>query len=157
VKASPKITVLNLQRKIRLDRDALQRFATEALRLCLQIRRREPTDLQNLLEISVLLVSNRRMSALHRQFLGRAETTDVLTFHHGEIFIAVEMAREQARRFVSSFDREVRLYLVHGLLHLHGFEDRTPAQATKMRQMQSKILRQAARRRSAFLPDARLK
>jgi probable rRNA maturation factor len=55
------------------------------------------------------------------------------------------MAREQAQHFGNEFDRELRLYLVHGLLHLHGFDDRTSTQAKEMRQMQTKILRLASR------------
>jgi probable rRNA maturation factor len=145
VKRRPRITIRSLQRKLPLDGSALERFATEALRLCLQIRRRKQTELQKATEISVLLVGNRRMSALHRQFLGQSGATDVLTFQHGEIFINVEIAREQAQRFGSSLEREMRLYLVHGLLHLHGFDDRTPTEAKKMRQVQSKVLRQASR------------
>ncbi len=145
MKTRPKIGVRSLQRKILLDGYALQRFATEALRLCLQIRRGKRTELQRLSEISVLLVGNRRMTALDRQFLGQTGPTDVLTFQHGEIFINVEMAREQAQRFSHSLEREVRLYLVHGLLHLHEFDDQTPSQAKKMRQVQSKILSQASR------------
>jgi probable rRNA maturation factor len=137
--------VRSLQRKIRLDVYALQRFAIDALRLCLQLRQRQQTALQKLSEVSVLLVGNRRMSTLHRQFLRRSGPTDVLTFHHGEIFINVELARVQAQRFGNSVGREVRLYLVHGLLHLHGFDDRTPRQATKMRRVQSKILGQGSR------------
>lgn len=150
----------SLQRKIWLDGSALQQFAMEALRLCLQISRRKRTELQKLSEISVLLVGNRRMSDLHRQFLGRSGPTDALTFQHGEIFINVEIAGEQAQRFANPLDHEVRLYLVHALLHLHGFDDRTPAQAKKMRQMQGKILRQASRgdlAREYFQPDAGLK
>jgi probable rRNA maturation factor len=145
VRITPKIAVRSLQRKIWLDGDALQQFATRAVRLCLQIPRRKRTELEKLSEISVLLVGNRRMSALHRHFLGKPGPTDVLTFHHGEIFINVEMGREQAQRCENRFGRELRLYLVHGLLHLHGFDDRTPAQAKKMGRMQSKILRQASR------------
>jgi probable rRNA maturation factor len=145
VKTGPRVTLRNLQRKIPFDGCALQRFATEALRLCLQIRRQKRTEVQKLSEISVLLVGNRRMSALHRQFLGQSAATDVLTFHHGEIFINVEVAREQGRRFGGSMEREVRLYLVHGLLHLHGFDDQTPTEAKKMERVQSRILREASR------------
>ena len=81
------------------------------------------------------------MSRLHRQFLGETGPTDVLTFQHGEMFISVEMAKRQARVFGNSLVRELQLYIVHGLLHLHGFDDRTPAEAHRMRRMQEKILR----------------
>jgi probable rRNA maturation factor len=70
--------------------------------------------------------------------------TDVITFQHGEIFVSVEMARRNARRFGNSFERELRLYIVHGLLHLHGFDDRTAAGAREMEILQQEILQQAA-------------
>ena len=66
--------------------------------------------------------------------------TDVITFQHGEIFISAEMARRNARRFGNSLVRELRLYIVHGLLHLQGFDDREPRKARKMEALQRKIL-----------------
>ena len=92
-------------------------------------------------EVFIWLISDRRMALLHRQFLGKTGPTDVLTFQHGEIFISVETARRHARAFGNSLMRELKLYVVHGLLHLHGFEDRTPAEARKMKTAQEKILR----------------
>jgi probable rRNA maturation factor len=140
VRAAQKITVRNLQRKIVVDVVDLQRFAVEALQLCLKIRRKQVTNLAKLPEIFILLVGNRRMSSLHRQFLGESGPTDVLSFQHGEIFVSADLARDQARQFGNSFEREIRLYIVHGLLHLHGFDDRNEIGARKMRAMQAKIL-----------------
>ena len=91
--------------------------------------------------IFVWFISDRRMSQLHRQFLGETGSTDVLTFQHGEIFISVEAAKRHARVFGNSLMRELQLYIVHGLLHLHGFDDRTQAEVRKMRRTQEKILR----------------
>jgi probable rRNA maturation factor len=66
--------------------------------------------------------------------------TDVITFQHGEIFIGAETARRNARRFGNALAHELRLYLVHGLLHLHGFDDRDEERARKMEIVQRKIL-----------------
>jgi probable rRNA maturation factor len=65
----------------------------------------------------------------------------VLTFQHGEIFISVETAKRHARAFGNSLASELRLYIVHGLLHLHGFDDQTRTGARNMHKMQEKILR----------------
>ena len=92
------------------------------------------------MEIFVWLVSDRRMARLHRQFLGQTGPTDVLTFQHGEIFISVETAKRHARVFGNSLMRELQLYIVHGLLHLHGFDDRTQSGARGKKRMQEKIL-----------------
>jgi probable rRNA maturation factor len=143
-KSPPRITVRNLQRKISLNAAGLEKFTAKAVRCCLQLRKRKPTDLTKLRELFVVLVSDRRMALLHRRFLHKPGPTDVLTFEHGEIFVSVETARQNARTFRNSLARELRLYIVHGLLHLHGFEDGTEAAARKMKTMQERILRQIA-------------
>ena len=142
-----RVTVRNRQRKLRINVVALEAFAAKAVRHCLQSRKRKQTDLSKLPKIFVWLISDRRMSRLHRQFLGETGSTDVLTFQHGEIFISAETAKRHARLFGNSIMRELQLYIVHGLLHLHGFDDRTPAQARKMRRTQEKILRGCSRDR----------
>ena len=139
----PEISVRNLQRTISINAAGLERFAAKAVRHCLQSRKRKQTDLRKLPKIFVCLISDRRMSRLHREFLSQTGPTDVITFHHGEIFISVEMARRHARMFGHSVVRELQLYIVHGLLHLHGFDDRTPDEAHKMEKIQEKILNRA--------------
>jgi len=139
----PEITVRNLQRKISVKVAELEKFAGNAMQYSLQLHPRERTDLRKLSEIFIWLISDRRMALLHRKFLGQSGPTDVLTFQHGEIFISVDTARRQARAFGNSLLRELKLYIVHGLLHLHGFDDRTPAEVRKMKKAQEKILRSA--------------
>jgi probable rRNA maturation factor len=139
-KCPPQIRVRNLQRKIPVNVAALQNLAAKAVGRCLQLHTRRRTELSKLREIFVWLISDRRMSRLHRQFLGEEGPTDVLTFQHGEIFISVEFAKRNAGIFATSLIRELQLYVVHGLLHLHEFDDRTPAEARKMRRAQEKIL-----------------
>jgi probable rRNA maturation factor len=136
-----RVSVRNLQRKIRVNAADLQMFAGKALDCCLRFHGEKGTDLRKLPEVFVWLISDRRMASLHRKFLHQTGPTDVLTFQHGEIFISVETAKRHARAFRSSLTRELRLYVVHGLLHLHGFEDRTQAGARKMEQTQESILR----------------
>jgi probable rRNA maturation factor len=135
-----RISVRNLQRTVPVNMVDLEKFAARALALCLRIRRPKPTDLTGLHEIFVLLVSDRRMASLHRQFFHEPGPTDVLTFQHGEIFISAETAQRQARRFGSSLGQELRLYVVHGLLHLHGFDHRKETEAGEMEKLQQRIL-----------------
>jgi probable rRNA maturation factor len=140
----PTITVHNRQRTVRVPLAALQKFAGRALRECLKIPRKKRSGLANLAELSVLLVSNRRMAELHRRFLHLSGPTDVITFQHGEIFVGVETARSQARRFGSSLEGELRLYIAHGLLHLHGLDDKTPVDAAEMERAQERLVAAAA-------------
>ena len=137
----------NLQRKIPVNVVELENFAAKAMRRCLQLHKPRPTDLGKLDEGFVWLISDRRMALLHRQFLGKTGPTDVLTFQHGEIFISVETAKRNARAFGTSLPRELRLYIVHGLLHLHGFDDQTQTGARKIEKVQEKILRNCSTRR----------
>jgi probable rRNA maturation factor len=140
--ASPRISVRNLQRTLPVNAAELQQFAVRVLHRCLQSRKRKRTDLRRLRNVFVWIISDRRMSRLHREFLGKTGPTDVLTFQHGEIFISAEMAKRHARAFGNSLLRELQLYIVHGLLHLHGFNDRTQPGARTMDKMQAKIMSQ---------------
>ena len=137
----PKISVRNLQRKISVNVAELERFSKYAVQHSLQLPKRRRTDLRKLSEIFIGLISDRRMALLHRKFLGQSGPTDVLTFQHGEIFISVDTARHHAHAFQSSLLRELKLYIAHGLLHLHGFDDKTPSESHKMKAAQEKILR----------------
>lgn len=139
----PCVTVRNLQRKISVSIAELEEFAGKAVQHSLRLHRRQPTDLRKLNEVFIWLISDRRMARLHQKFLGQSGPTDVLTFQHGEIFISVDTAMRQARAFENPLLRELKLYIVHGLLHLHGLDDQTQAEARKMKKAQEKILRSA--------------
>src|SRR5256885_6265504 len=142
--ATPQIFVRNLQRNIRVDVVDLEKFAAKAVKLCLDLPGNKKTELEELPKISVLIVSDRKIASLHKQFMNESGPTDVITFQHGEIFISAEMARRNARRFKNALTTELRLYVVHGLLHLHGFDDSDKAGARKMEIVQRRILADAA-------------
>src|SRR5262249_26439285 len=123
-----------------VDVGELETFAAGAVQRCLRLRKGKRTNLRKLHEIFIWLISDRRISRLHREFLGENGPTDVITFQHGEIFISVETARRYARKFGDSLMGEIKLDIVHGLLHLHGFDDRTAADARRMKTAQEEIL-----------------
>jgi probable rRNA maturation factor len=134
------IIVHNRQRAMRVPLTALQKFAVRALAECLRIPGKKRSGLAGATELSVILVSNRRMAELHRRFLHLPGPTDVITFQHGEILVSTETARSHARRFGSSVEGELRLYIAHGLLHLHGFDDKNAADAAEMERAQKKLV-----------------
>ena len=136
----PSLTLHNRQRAVRLELPALQTFARRALEACLTLPGRNTGELASLDEVSIVLVSDRRMAELHRRFLNVSGPTDVLTFQHGEIFVSVETAQIHARRFGNSLEHEIRLYIAHGLLHLHGFDDKDAAGAAEMERLQEKLV-----------------
>ncbi len=122
---------------------------TETLRL-----RGRKSRLRDLEELTIALVSDRRMADLHVRFLGVAGPTDVITFQHGEIAISVDTASRQAKAFRTSVEHEIRLYIVHGMLHLHGFDDTTTEAARRMMRTQERLLRSIAQKPSPSSPRA---
>ncbi|MDQ3546972.1 MAG: rRNA maturation RNase YbeY [Verrucomicrobiota bacterium] len=133
----PQISVFNRQRIVKLDRPELEEFARRALAVC---ARERGSGLTKLAQVDVVFISDRRMSELHRRFMQIAGPTDVITFQHGEIFISVETAQRQAKAQRASPLYELRLYLVHGLLHLQGFDDRTEKDRAGMAALQERIV-----------------
>ena len=129
----------NAQRHLRVKLSELRPFSDRALQLVLQTPVRSKTQLQGLAAVTVVMITDSRMAALHRKFLNTESATDVITFQHGEIFVSVETAQRHAARFGTSTEAEIKLYIVHGLLHLHGFDDRTPAKLRLMEAAQKRI------------------
>ena len=136
----PQILVQNRQRLVRIPLPELQQFAVRALLLTLAEPARKEARLTNLREVFVLVISDRRMAKLHRDFFHVSGPTDVITFQHGELFISAETPRRQAREFRTTLRQELQLYLVHGLLHLQGFDDTIAKAARRMEATQTRIL-----------------
>ena len=102
-------------------------------------------------ELSLSLVRDARIRVLKREYFGIDAATDVLSFPAGEfpgpgrkplgdIVISLDTARRAAKEFDTSFERELALYLAHGLLHLLGHDHQTPADARKMERLERKLL-----------------
>lgn len=134
------IAVYNRQRGVRLDVGALQSFAESALTACRATSRRGSDLLATLRQIEVVLVSDKRIAQIHRRYLNDGTPTDVITFQHGEVVISVDTAKRHARKFRTSLEHELRLYLVHGLLHLHGYDDKARSGAAEMERLQERIV-----------------
>ena len=141
----PAIQVRNAQRSIKIRLLQLQLFAEIACALAWNHKRLR-SGLASIPMIVIAIVNDRRMARLHQRFSGVAGPTDVLTFHHGEIVISAETARRQARVFASTMENELRLYILHGLLHLCGFDDTSMRARVAMHQVQDQLLSDALRR-----------
>jgi probable rRNA maturation factor len=130
------VTISNRQRLLRVNTRLLRRVALDALR-----ELEATAD-----ELSLVLVDDTEMATLNEQFHAEPGPTDVLTFGYdegdvtGEIIISVEHAVLHARRFHTSTSHELALYLVHGILHLHGHDDQAPAPRTKMRRAERRLI-----------------
>ncbi len=130
------LALSNRQRKNRIDVAEFRLFAEEAITKVADLVK--PATLPE--EISVVFVTDQRIAKIHRDFMSVEGPTDVITFQHGEIVISAETAEKQAANFGTSFARELRLYFVHGLLHLAGWDDLTSDGFKKMADAQERVV-----------------
>jgi probable rRNA maturation factor len=134
------VKVLNRQRKFRLPAGELLAFAEQVAPLVSNIARSKIPD-----EILVVLVSDRKIAAIHQQFMGIADATDVITFQHGEIVVSVETAARQAGEYETDLFHELRLYVTHGFLHLAGYDDHSEEGFREMAKVQNELVQRAGR------------
>lgn len=101
-------------------------------------------------EIEVHYLSAKEMAAMNKKFLNHEGPTDVITFDYGEktlrgeIFICPEEAVRQAKQFGNTPQMELVRYLIHGLLHLAGHDDRQAGPRRSMKAAEEKWVRWAA-------------
>ncbi len=117
-----------------------RKVAKRALPHCLAAAKSSGAALLSLKEIEVSFVSDKAIARVHGEFLDDPTPTDVITFPHGEIIISLDTAQRQAVEHGESYEREVALYIIHGLLHLAGWDDHEESQRHEMHLRQLKIL-----------------
>jgi probable rRNA maturation factor len=128
------ITLKNLQKTIPIPRKPILKAAQAALRkLSLEAGC-----------LSIVFVSPQRMRAMNRKYLKHDYVTDVLAFSlgglFGEIIICPHQARRNAGEYRTSTQKELVLYVIHGILHLAGFNDHGARDKTQMRRMERELL-----------------
>jgi len=119
--------VVNLQRKVKVQSDDFRSFVKSC----------------NLIDeaagktFSLAFISDRRMKELNKFFRGKDTTTDVLSFPHepdefdvdktnlGDIVISAEQAQRQAKENGLTLDNEIKQLILHGILHLCGYDHET--------------------------------
>ena len=135
-----KISVYNRQRALRVRLPWLRRFAEVALRECAPHSADDRFALPALPEVEICIVSDRVIAEVHERFMNIPGPTDVITFEHGEIVMSAQTAEQYAATFGLPLDHELALYIIHGLLHLNGYEDATSRDAARMRRLQGRLL-----------------
>ena len=102
-------------------------------------------------KISLAFVDDATIAGLNKRFLDHDGPTDVITFPlsgrgarklEGEVVIGVEMARRAAEERGHDIQAELCLYVIHGVLHLCGYDDRSKRDAAEMRRKEREYLRQ---------------
>lgn len=138
--------VANRQRAVRLRPAVLRRAALAAMRA-------EGCDPRS--EVSIAVVSDREIRALNRRYLKKDRATDVLAFPQGprempgpagargllgDVVISADRAAAQAPRYGQTVEGELNLLVIHGVLHLLGYDDTTRRTAARMDRRQREIL-----------------
>lgn len=137
-----KVDVKNRHRFYRLNTSLIRRLVSlikKALKKPLKM------------ELEVIFLDEDAMTALNKTFKNKDRPTDVLSFElgrrefglkrsMGEIFISLDAVCENAKIFKTDFGRELALYLIHGILHLSGYEDSKSKARLKMAKKEDEIL-----------------
>jgi rRNA maturation RNase YbeY len=142
-----RLRFFNRQRVVAMDRVLLRRLSRVLLE---DLLGRQDYDL------GAHFIGADEMARLNQNFLGHEGSTDVITFNYqedpgsakicGEIFISIDDALVNARRFRVRQPLEVTRYLVHGVLHLEGFDDTRPAARRAMKRLENKLLKELSAR-----------
>lgn len=101
-------------------------------------------------DISILLCDDQFLRPLNAQYFGRDVVTDVISFPmleysemnvvSGELLISVERALAHSKEYKTEFPKELALYLIHGFLHLMGYEDSPDSERKIMKQEEHRVL-----------------
>ena len=132
------VEIANLQKHYRIKSSNIKRAVKEVLR-------KEGRDAR----LSIVLVDNSRIKELNKQYFNSDEVTDVISFPlsnnknslSGEVIVSVETAVDTAGKRNISVEGEIVLYILHGILHLLGYDDGNEGDARVMHEEESKKLK----------------
>jgi probable rRNA maturation factor len=146
-----RLAIANRHPRLRVDRRALRQVIDVLDTHAARFRGGCPPG-----ELSVALLTDPDLARLHADFLGDPKTTDVITFAGqpalglaGEICVSADTAAAYVRKHRRRFAEELTLYVVHGWLHLAGYDDLVP--------VKKRAMRRAERRALALLRDRRVR
>ena len=133
------LEIENIHPRLRLDDDALRRLVGCVL----------AAEDRTVAYLGIILATHETVLNLNRTYLAHDYITDVLSFPlgdtddavDGEIYVDLDTAAEQHETYAVSFEEEARRYVVHGLLHLLGYDDATDAERAAMRRLEDRYLK----------------
>jgi len=99
-------------------------------------------------ELNYIFTSDEELLTINKEFLNHDYYTDIITFPYeegeelaGDIFISVDRVRDNATQLNEVFEQELRRVMIHGVLHLLGYQDNSPEQASGMRDREDLALK----------------
>jgi probable rRNA maturation factor len=136
------LTITNRHPRLRLDRRILAKAIATLDAHAADFRGGCPAG-----ELSIVFLTDDALAQLHADFMDDPTTTDVITFEGdpvsgtaGDICVSVDTASSYARKHRREFSTELMLYVVHGWLHLAGYDDLQPAKKRLMRRAESRAM-----------------
>jgi probable rRNA maturation factor len=141
----PSLSLTNRQRAVVFDRPWILGVVSAARPACLASVRDNDAPLATLRAVEATILGNAAIGRVHAEFFADPDPTDVITFQHGEILLGAGVLAENAARFGHRPSEEAALCFIHGLLHLAGWDDRTPGEAEDMARLQEQIFKRARR------------
>jgi probable rRNA maturation factor len=97
--------------------------------------------------INFIFCSDKYLKRINLEYLAHDTFTDIITFDYsdsngiqGDVFISLERVKENAQKFETNFDEELHRVMVHGVLHLLGYSDKTKAAKSLMRKKEDAYL-----------------
>jgi probable rRNA maturation factor len=127
------ITVSNLNKKHLIN----ERFVAEVARNVLKVLKKKNRELE------IVFLSDAAIKSVNEKYKQSNCATDVLSFDLGscgEILISSDMALGNSRVFNTPLEKELVLYVIHGILHLYGYDDQKPSDKLRMFKKQGSIL-----------------
>lgn len=102
----------------------------------------------NVSSLEINFIKNESIIPINKKYLRHNYATDIISFNYsnesnnldGEILISAEVALENAGRFKTKYETEIRRLIIHGILHLIGYRDKTTAQKRSMRGEEERLL-----------------
>lgn len=105
------------------------------------------TELKELGDISIIFVSDQYLLEMNQKYLNHDYFTDIITFDYcehniisGDLFISVDRVKENADSFNVDELAEIHRVMIHGVLHLCGYKDKTEEEEKNMRLLENKYL-----------------
>ena len=106
-----------------------------------------PHEIKKLGNINIIFCSDNYILDVNVKYLGHDYFTDIITFDYcekdilsGDLFISIDTVRDNAEFYKTEFNDELNRVIVHGLLHLIGYDDHTPEEQKIMREKENYYL-----------------
>lgn len=129
------ILVKNLNKRYKINEGTIKKIAVRILKY---IKRPINTELE------IIFLSDNAIKSINRRYKKRDRPTDVLSFSLdslGEIFISLDTALSNSRVYKTEFPEEAVRYVIHGILHLFGYDDESPKARSRMSAKEDRILK----------------